>query len=251
MNDVDDILSDLDSNDKPFASHEEEKKTPYNNSNTNWKGNKSNKPKKESLWDKTDFEPLKVDSEKLHRTGKSWMWYGFTPKTEISTETKDKLVAIANSLSSKNSDRGFIFRHNGETNDLMANKFFNLDNINIESYLPWKKYNTNVENAVLNYANETGYRLAMGYHGKFANLPSPIRAILANLCNTLLGKEGNDPVDFVICYTECGSESFSKKIDYTVAGNLGFILKICEDANIPIFNFKNNEALKNLKEFLQ
>lgn len=237
---MNDILDILDSDQKPFEQHEPKENKPQSNN--------YNKPKRENLWEKTDFQPRTIDPAKLHKSGKSYMWYNYNPTTEIPDDVKTKIISIATSLSSK----GYTFRHNGDDKDVIQNKIISIDNIKFESFLPWKKFNQNISEPKQAYATLQGYELANTLHKKFLQLPPAIRAILANTMNTLLGSDVTDPVDFILAYTEDGLETYTTKgLDFTKCGNLNFILKAAAQANIPAFNLKNTNALENLKEFLQ
>jgi hypothetical protein len=56
----------------------------------------------------------------------------------------------------------------------------------------------------------------------------------------ILGRWGDNPVDFVVCWTKDGKAS----------GGTGHALRIAEYYNIPVFNLKNEGALNDLKEFI-
>lgn len=230
----DDVLSALDEDDKPFASAED---------NRSYKNN----PKRENLWNKIDFTPTTVDTSKLSMSGKSYAWYNFSPNG-IPDNILNNILSVCKSLSKK----GFIYRHNGSASDVIPNKILKIEDINFESYLPWSKFNSELDKdkVKLQFPNLEAYNIACAYHSKFTTLPASVRAILASTVNSLFGKNVTDPVNFVLCYTECGTEALSKKVDYKKLGNLSFILRIAADANIPVFNFKNDKVISNLKEYL-
>lgn len=56
----------------------------------------------------------------------------------------------------------------------------------------------------------------------------------------VLGKNGDTPVEFVICWTKDGKAS----------GGTGQAIRIAEYFYIPVFNLKNEGALEQLKEFI-
>ena len=56
----------------------------------------------------------------------------------------------------------------------------------------------------------------------------------------ILGRWGDNPVDFVVCWTKDGKAS----------GGTGHALRIAEYYNIPVFNLKNEGALNDLKELI-
>ena len=246
---MDDILDTLESNDKAFEEFDkkpEYNKTEYKQNNNNYK---SNKPKRESLWDKTDFKPALVDPIKLQSTSNSYMLYDYISNdnsTGIDENTMKLIESVCKSLKS----RSYKFRHNNSADDKLANTILKIEGIISESYLPWGKFNSNIEKPKRYSPSKEAYSIAMAYHAKFKDLPPAIRAILASHVNALLGDKCDDPVNFMLCWTECGTSDPKKKMDYKKVGNLPFLLKICEDANIPVFNFKDKDALTNLKGLL-
>jgi len=56
----------------------------------------------------------------------------------------------------------------------------------------------------------------------------------------ILGRDGDTPVDFVVCWTKDGKAS----------GGTGHALRIAEYFYIPVFNLKNEGALEELKDFV-
>jgi hypothetical protein len=56
----------------------------------------------------------------------------------------------------------------------------------------------------------------------------------------ILGRWGDTPADFVVCWTKNGKAS----------GGTGHALRIANYYNIPVFNLRNKDALHELKEFV-
>lgn len=56
----------------------------------------------------------------------------------------------------------------------------------------------------------------------------------------ILGLNGDTPVDFVVCWTKDGKAS----------GGTGHAIRIAEFYDIPVFNLKDIDAKKALKEFI-
>lgn len=251
MDNVEDIFDTLESNNVAFEDFDNKPKFNNNNSNNNFSNNQNfkNKFKKESLWDKTDFKPTLIDPIKLQSKANSYMFYDYIAndnKTGIDETTVKMIESVCRSLKS----RDYKFRHNNSADDKVANTILKIEGIVTESYLPWGKYNTNIQQPKRGIPSKEAYSIAMAYHKKFKELPPAIRAILACHVNALLGDDCTDPVNFMLCWTECGSTDPKAKFDFKKVGNLPFLLKICEDANIPVFNFKNKDTLTNLKGLL-
>lgn len=255
MENVDDVFDALESGEEPFKDSNDNKPS-YNNNKQNYKQNyngynKSNfKPKQESLWDKTDFKPMLIDAIKLKSFGNCYCLYTYVPKgstTGIDENDYKTLLSVAKSLNT----RDYVFRHNQDAENKLANDILNIENIKSESYLPWGKFNSKIEKPKRFSPSKEAYSIALAYHAKFKDIPPAVRAILANTVDTLLGPNCTTPVNFLLCWTECGSEKYKSKMDYSKAGSLPYWLKLCEDANIPVFNFKNKTALNDLKEILK
>lgn len=66
------------------------------------------------------------------------------------------------------------------------------------------------------------------------------RRLMCRNAMQILGRNGDTPVDFVVCWTKDGKAS----------GGAGQAIRIAEYFGIPIFNLKNEDALHKLKEFI-
>lgn len=234
----------LDEMDKEYNLSEEATKVQENKED---KPKKSNTDNKNNLWNKTDFNIKKIDTTKFNKSGSHYAWYGYYPEDDLTDSFKNMVKVIFNGLN----ENGYIFRHNQASNNNLINDLINQKDFSFESYLPWKNFNAGIENAIMNYGNEKGYSIAAGYFKTFGNLPPTIRAVKASMVHSLLGKECDNPVDFILVYTETGDDKFHKDFKFAKNGDLAFIIKICKDANIPLFNIKNPQSLKNFKEFMK
>lgn len=241
----DDILDLLDSNDIPFQDNNTSNNNNSSNSNKNW----SNKPKKESLWDKTDFKPKSIDVSNFKRVTKSFAFYGYDPKNTIKEEFKNKLLNIGKILVAKD----YTYRHMGGATDTLANDLLSLDNIKVESFLPWKSFNKDIKEPFLKTATEDAYCIAKAYNKNFDKLPPTIRAINAIWINTILGAYVNNPINFLLVYTEYPLDSTigkNEKVDFSKIGNLYYLIKVCKDANIPVVNITKSNCNEKLKDIL-
>lgn len=63
------------------------------------------------------------------------------------------------------------------------------------------------------------------------------RKLMNRNANQILGKDGNTPVEFVICWTKDGKAS----------GGTGQAIRIAEFFNIPVYNLYNSEDVKFLR----
>lgn len=84
-------------------------------------------------------------------------------------------------------------------------------------------------------------RLCLPYYLRDINKLSPaIRATLARNMQIILGKEGNTPADFVICYTDVVNE-----------GGTAYGLRCAKRNRIPIFNMYRLGVMSRVHEYLE
>lgn len=229
---IDDIFDDAEKGSDAFEDMAERKPTG------------SFKQKRENYWDKRDIQPANIDVEKFNRSGKSFAVYVF-PENDVPDEAADKIFAVAKGLMEK----GFIFRHTGNKDNALQNRICAIEGAIVKSFLPWKKFNTNVEDPVL--STPMGYRIAIGIHKKFMQLPAAVRAILARDVNALVGPEATDQVDLVLAWTDGGNEALTKNTDFKKVGNNVFILQVAKRANLPVVNVYNSNFIDKLKEIIK
>ena len=229
-----DLLELLDSDEKPFK--EEEKSS-----------NKGNfKTQRVSLWDKLDFKPCKLELDKMAKSGKSYSWYVYLTEQSIPDEVVNKIEALAKALGKKD----FVFRTIADKTDKVGNKILALEDCKKEIYLPWAKFNESYPEPVLKYPTQTVYEICKAYMKGFEKCPAAVRAINSAYAHTMVGKDGNNQIDFLICYTEGGAEGFGKGFDFKKEGRLGYFISMCNELNIPIFNLKKEESFKRLVKIL-
>lgn len=232
------ILDLLDDNEKPDFSQKPTQNTKQSNT----------KPKTESYWDKQDIQPIKLDSINFNKTGKTFTVYGTYDKTDVLPDTiVEKFVAIAKGLSKK----GYTFRHYGSNTNNLQNKILEIDGINVQSFLPFSKFNQNITNPVCKFPTPSAYGVMVGLHNNFYKCVPALRAILSSYANAALGKECNDPADLIILYNPSGLEILGKDTDYTNSGNVPIFIKLCKAANIPYFNIGKEENIGKLVEFIK
>lgn len=229
---MDDLLDLLESDDKPFAKEQETKPQERY----------TEKKDKINLWEDIDIKPIKVDTTELHSVGKTFTFVAFG--ADDNTAIAEKISEISKVLLNK----GFIFRYNGDNNKVY-NKILDIDLSKVEMYIPWKKFNTDV-NAKMSKPEAVAYHHAAEYHKGFKKLPNSVRAILARDVHVLLGESCKNPVRFLLCYSPDGAETI-KTLKFATTGNISFSISICDLIGIPVFNLKNDDALSRLSEYLK
>ena len=191
----------------------------------------------------------KIDTDSFEKVGKSFAVHTF----EADEDTIKKLVVVATILV----EQGFVFRHNGRNDDKLQNKILEIDNINVEHYLPYKAYNSDIPKSIIVNYYELPFNYAAELYGqKFNDLKKGSKAIYANQVQTLLGKECNNPVDMLLCYSPDGSErppvyEKGKKYDYSKLGSLNFYLRVADVTGISVYNFKNSESIQSLVKLIK
>lgn len=238
---MDDLLDLLESNEKPFQETQVER-PQYQNQNRQFNSG----PKKVSLWDKQDFTPAKVDPGTFKTHSKLFTIKAHSTTGTIPASITERFIEISKVLATKS----FGYRYGGRSDDTLQSDIIKTEGLKTEIYLPWKKFNVDVKTDHIS-PTEKAYSIALNSHKVFYKLPPAVRAVISNDVHLLLGEDCNTPLDFLLVYSECGSEALSKQVDYKKLGPIVFLLKVAGDANIPVFNFKNEDAVKRLVDFIK
>jgi len=72
-----------------------------------------------------------------------------------------------------------------------------------------------------------------------------IRGLLARNMMQILGDSGEEPVQFVVCWTSQGDYQTSE------VGGTGYALRCALDYKIPIFNLNYPDQLSQFKDFIR
>jgi len=200
--------------------------------------------KKVNYWEKTDITPKEIDVTKFSKSSKSFTIYTY-PENDVPDEAKKRILVLAKGLMSK----GYIFRHTGNADNVLQNAVLKLEGAKYKSYLPWKKFNSNISSPVL--STPIGYQVAIGVHKAFMRLPPAVRAIISRDVNALIGEDATDPVDLVLAWTAGGAEALTKNADFKSIGNNTFMLQIAKRANLPVVNVFNSNFIDRFKEIVK
>jgi Predicted Rossmann fold nucleotide-binding protein involved in DNA uptake len=111
-----------------------------------------------------------------------------------------------------------------------------------EIYLPWPGFNGH--KSPLAYPHPDAFTLAARFHPAWNQCKQGARALHARNCHQVLGRNLDDPVSKVICWTPNGSGS----------GGTGQALRLAKHLNIPIYDLGNpivaNDAQIEVATFL-
>lgn len=237
---MEDVLDMLGLEDKPFQVH---KPAPQNNG---YKDYNKDRPKKISLWDKTDFKAYKFDTAAFKPT-KTFAIFTHNAKEALPEDVQDNVIKIARVLFAK----GFTFRYNGDKGDTLQIKIVDLPESKVDCYLPWKKFNEEFTNPKMVSPTETAYNAAFSNHTKFLDLSPAVRAILSRDVHVITGEACDEPLNLVLMYNKDGSEVIDKKSDFKMQGNTVFPMRICNELNIPLFNIKASVSFQRLVEYIK
>ena len=93
-------------------------------------------------------------------------------------------------------------------------------------------------------ATKESIDLALKYHpnpGALKRKGKYVLGLIGRNMQILLGRDLNDPVDFVVCWTPDGQAS----------GGTGQAMRVAMDKNIPIYNLHNSKDIELLRELYQ
>lgn len=102
---------------------------------------------------------------------------------------------------------------------------------NKEIYIPWEGFENRYPNNknIFLYKKEA-LEIAKKYHPAWYKLSLGAKYLMARNVHQILGRNLDDPVKFVICWTKDGKAS----------GGTGQAIRIAKDMDIKVFNLKNN-----------
>lgn len=231
-----------------MVGEKEKESTPYVKKEYNNNGNYK-KENKINMYEVETIPSKEIDTDIFEKKGRSFAVHLFNAPDDV----KKKVMIIANALV----EQGFVFRHDGNKEDEVQNSILEIDNIKVESYLPYGKYNDNIQKPIISNFYELPFNYASQLYGqKYNELKKGARAIYASKVQALLGKDCTNPVDFFICYSASGDETYpkydkNKKIDYTKLGSVGFYLRVTDKSGIATYNFKNDESISSLVKLIK
>lgn len=150
-----------------------------------------------------------------------------------SRETPFNVVLLMQTLAHELSNMGFWLRSGHapgadkafENGVDSAYAFCDNSTIKKEIFLPWKGF----EGSVSTYYTPSpeAHRMARRFHPMYDRLSQGAQKLHARNCHQVLGYSLNDPVKFLVCWTEHGQ----------MKGGTATALKIAHEFNVPVFNY--------------
>jgi hypothetical protein len=97
--------------------------------------------------------------------------------------------------------QGFTLRSGGAPG---ADTMFEKDADRKEIFLPWRQFNGN--ESPLHPPTAEAYKIAATYHPAWSRCSQGARALHARNVHQILGRNLNEPVEFVVCWTPGGED---------------------------------------------
>lgn len=145
------------------------------------------------------------------------------------------ILAIMRDLAKELQDIGYECHTGGA---LGADKAFIDGATNTKIWLPFQGYNGYKSD--LRMPNERDMKFAAKYHPKWDACGHGARLMHARNCAIALGDNLDDPVEFIVCWTQDGKQS----------GGTGQALRIAIHYDIPVYNLGRKGDLELLREFI-
>lgn len=160
----------------------------------------------------------------------------------IGSRSTPKPILLNMQLFAAELSKSFTLRTGGANGADMA--FINGAETNIEIYIPsedFNGFNSNIDPRVISYIPEEAFRIAKEFHPVYDKLKPYARKLMARNSMQILGKNLDDPVEFVVCYTHDGKAS----------GGTGQAIRIAESLNIKIYNLAIVDDFRQIKNLIE
>lgn len=214
--------------------------------NNSW-GNKGKGNNDGGIYKDTNISPVAVDISKFVKSNKKT----FTV-TDNGAVPEAKLQLLLNTCKAL-FNLGYIYRSQASNRSATDKAIRGLPNAKYEIYKLWAKASHDAgEDADVGSegTNKAAYQAAAFYHKRFLEQKDIVRCIYARDTQLVFGENLNDPVDFILAYTECGSNSFGKTFDIKTARNAWYVFKLANVGNISIFNVNNKNFVDDFKAYM-
>lgn len=113
-----------------------------------------------------------------------------------------------------------------------------------EVYLPWPSFERSEPleaDVIVDRPTSGAYNLAARHHPAWERLSRGARALAARNTHQILGRDCNQPVRFVLCWTPGGD----------IIGGTGQALRVAAAYNVPVFNFAHMDARQRVETLLE
>ena len=204
-------------------------------------GGNSNKT---DYYNTTDYEAARPDKGSFKTRERYCTIY-----SEI--EVPESVLLTADITIKRLKDKGFAFRgHGADKTNLEEFIVSSVGGRNVDIHSPFKNLKRDIGVApATTGATNIAWKLAKGFHGKIEGLHPVVRLFNAAKVMSVLGKDGDTPSKLLLCYSDNNVNS-KAAIKYPASDFIGYMYKIAEECNIPIFNLKMTSCLEDLNKFI-
>jgi hypothetical protein len=155
-----------------------------------------------------------------------------------SRETPEDVCLIMKNLATKLEAFGYTLRSGGAEKADQAFASGVTKKSNMQIFLPWRGHNA--IDSIYTEPSEEAMELAEAYHPAWNKMGERGKLLQGRNSHIILGENLDDPVDFVICWTQNGG----------VMGGTGQGMRIANSKKIPIYNLRNEADIQKLSAFL-
>ena len=149
------------------------------------------------------------------------------------------------------SNLGFILRSGGAVG---ADQAFEAGVVlsetptNMQVFIPWNGYENKQLGGVYVMQHksvfEAASRMVSSMHPAWDYCSAGARKMHTRNCSQVLGASLNEPAEFILCWTPCGSETVETLT--RKSGGTAMAIRVACANGIPVFNMKNEDALTRL-----
>ena len=97
---------------------------------------------------------------------------------------------------------------------------------------------------------DLAFTIASRYHQHWFSLKPFTKRLMARNALIILGKDLKTPVNFVVCYTHDGCETYDEYLNGKTSGT-GLAIAIADSYNIPVINIANPNWVERLEQILK
>lgn len=184
------------------------------------------------------------------------MKYNITMKAYAgigSRETPSDIQLIMSQAAMKLAQLGWILRSGGAegADTAFAQGLINYNTLckYQEIYLPWNNFeglHEDESKGIYLLNNPMAKTIAKQFHPAYEKLGRNGRKLIGRNGYQVLGKELNDPVKFILCWTPDGAITTTT----SKTGGTGHAIRIAYSYNIPVYNLKIKGHLVKIQEWL-
>lgn len=113
-----------------------------------------------------------------------------------------------------------------------------------EVFLPWRAFNGSASPLFNLPLDEQASLIASQSHPTWGGLKPPVRKLHTRNAYQVLGRDLNDPVEFVACWTPDGAETAEETSPDT--GGTGTAIRVADLFRVPVINFARPNALDRI-----